>query len=280
MPKDGLSCNWCGYINVQSPEPAVKPVAAVPKRESVAAPALELGDDEDDNGEPYLLPPEEIKTRPCTNCGKRIEEISVVCIHCGYDSESKQKIERKYQAIDREWESGWPLSLRLAILGGCQLLNVATIAFGMAVGGTLPGSFGAIAFYIFLQAFLLGTYDSTRIRRNQKGKADVFITWRVCFIPQKPKKINWREHEGVGVGHYHAGSVFDWIIVFTLLPFFIVPGILWWYYMIYSDRFFAALCRDRGYPETYLYRGLSEKQAKEVAQIATDATGLPLTTPL
>ncbi|HKA08063.1 MAG TPA: hypothetical protein VKD71_12450, partial [Gemmataceae bacterium] len=60
----------------------------------------------------------------------------------------------------------------------------------------------------------------------------------------------------------------------------LLPAILFWIYVIRSDRFYAALARDRGYPDIYLYRGMSEAQAKEIAQTATDATGLPLTTPL
>src|SRR5205823_1349681 len=152
-------------------------------------------------------------------------------------------------------ESGWPLSKRLAMLGCIQVMNVGTIVFGMIVGGgTFIGSLSATLFYIVLQAFLIGTYDSVRIRRNEKGKADIIITWRVAFIPQKPKKINWREHEGVGVGLYNESSVMDWFIVFMLLPYLIIPAILWWYYVIQTDRFYTALCRDRGYPETYLYR--------------------------
>jgi hypothetical protein len=291
IPKDGLSCNWCGYVNLP-PEPEAKPVAAAatskqkvaeapaPTNPKVKAPPHKWADDVDDNGEPYELPPEEVKTRPCANCKKDIDIIAVVCVHCGYDSESQQKVERTFQPIDLEWESGWRFSTRIAILLAMQVMNGMTLVFGLAVGGTLPCSLGAMAFYLFLQAFLLGTYESVRIRRNRRGQAEITITWRVAFIPQPAKKINWKEHEGVAVGHYDAGSIVDWIVCLLLLPYFIIPAILWWYYMIKCDRFYAALCRDRGYPETYLYRGLNEKQAKDIAQIATDATGLPLTTPL
>jgi hypothetical protein len=287
MPKDGISCNWCGYVVLPSPEPepaaAVRstpkppPTAAAPKPK---APPHKWADDEDDNGDPYELPPEEVKTRACINCNKQIELLAVVCVHCGYDAEKKQKVERTFEPIDRTWESGWPLHRRLMILLGFQILNAITLAFGLAVGGTLPGSIAAIAFYVFLQAFLLGTYESVRIRRNRRGQAEITTTWRVAFIPQAAKKVNWKEHEGIGVGNYDSSSIFDWVIVIILFPYLIIPAILWWYYAIRLDRFYAALCRDQGYPETYLYRGLNEKQAKEIAQVATDTTGLPLTTPL
>jgi hypothetical protein len=286
MPKDGMSCNWCGYVNTPAPTPVA---VAAPKREAVTTPAEPLapaaepykwGDGGDDDGEPYSLPPEEIKTRPCTSCGRPIDRSAVVCVHCGYHAEAKQKVERTFHPIDREWESGWPLKRRLAVLIVFQVLNVATIAFGVAVGGTVSGSISATAFYVVLQAFLVGTYDSVRIRRNQKGKAEITITWRVCFVPMAPKKVKWRDHEGIAVGLYHDGSVFDWVIFFDLFFFGIVPAILWWYYVMRADHVYAALCRDRGYPETYLYRGVNQEQAKEIAQVATDATSLPLTTPL
>jgi hypothetical protein len=82
----------------------------------------------------------------------------------------------------------------------------------------------------------------------------------------------------VAFGHYDPTGITDWWIFFVLLPWFIFPAILWWYFVIRSDRFFAALARDRGYPETYLYRGMNEQQAKDICQVTTDVTGLPLVT--
>jgi hypothetical protein len=287
IPKDGLSCNWCGYVNVKAPEPEAKPVAAgAAARETPRAapkpktPAHPLGDDEDDNGEAYELPPEEVKTRPCPSCGKKIDETVIVCIHCGYDTVRKERVERTFQPIDREWNSGWPFNVRLTLFLVMQALNVASLLFAFTVGGYVGVTVTGVVFYIGLQAFIFGSYDSVRIRRNRKGQTEVTITWRVCFIPMAPKKVNWREHEGVAVGAYGANSLMDWIILLILLPGFIIPAILFWYYVLRPDRFYAALCRDRGFPETYLYRGTDEKRAKEIAQVATDATGLPLTTPL
>jgi hypothetical protein len=288
MPRDGISCNWCGYVNLPAPEPEPKPVAAATAevRQARHAEPTAKGaphpwaDDDDDNGQPYALPQEEVKTRPCTACGKEVDVGAVVCVHCGFDSTTKQKVERTFSPIDREWESGWPFAQRLAVYLGLQGINAFMVMLGVAVGGSLPVSIGAIVFYSAIQAFLLGTYDAVRIRRNRKGQAEITIMWRLCFIPMAPKKVNWREHEGVAVGHFDATSAVDWIMALILLPCFIIPAILWWYYIIRPDRFFAALCRDRGFPETFLYRGTSEPQAKEIAQVATDATSLPLMTPL
>jgi hypothetical protein len=148
------------------------------------------------------------------------------------------------------------------------------------VGESLSLTAFALVFSVALQAFVIGTFETVRIRRNKKGQTEVTLMWRVGFIPMAPRKVNWREHEGVTFGHYDPTGLSDWWIFFVLLPWFILPAILWWYFVIRSDRFFAALARDRGYPETYLYRGMSEPQAKEICQVATDATGLPLVTPL
>src|SRR3954465_10391462 len=76
MPKDGLPCNWCGYVTlptsepVPSPKPAPRPAPAPLTAPPPATPAAEKpipprwADDEDD-GTPYELPPDEVKTRKC-----------------------------------------------------------------------------------------------------------------------------------------------------------------------------------------------------------------------
>jgi|SRR5262245_2571650 len=290
MPAEGLPCNWCGYVNQPNappkPEPAavhpsapeIETAAPRPKRE-VTSELAQWSDDESDSL-PYPVPPEEIKTRRCEQCTKWIDIHAVVCVHCGYDAEKKQKAERTYQPVDREWEAGWPFHVRLALFLACQAINVGTLVLSLVGDGLLPASLTGICFYIFLQAFLLGTYDTVRIRRNKKGQAEITITWRVCFIPMAPKKLNWREFEGVAWGHYNSTGLIDWWIAIVLLPFFIIPAILWWWFVIRADRFYAALARDRGYPDTYLYRGKNERQAKEIAQTATDVTGLRLVTPI
>jgi hypothetical protein len=292
MPKDGLSCNWCGYVNLPTanPEPNPAPVSAPvpvtsPVAESEPTPVRKAAphrwaDDEDDNGMPYAVPRGEIREKRCQACGKEIDINSVVCVHCGFDAATRKKAERTFEPIDREWETGWSFQVRMALFLVCQALNAITVMVSFAADGSLPTTVFGMVFAVVLQAFVLGTYERLRIRRNKKGQAEITVTWRVCFIPQPPKKLNWREHEGIAFGHYSAVGTTDWIIAFVLIFFFLLPAILFWIYVIRSDRFFAALTRDRGFPETYLYRGMNEKQAKEIAQTATDATGLPLVTPL
>jgi hypothetical protein len=235
-------------------------------------------DDEDDNGQPYVPAAEEIKTRKCEQCAKDIDLLAVVCVHCGYDAQAKKKVERTFTPVDRTWHAGWPFERRMTVFLGFQAVNLITIILALSVGESLGVTTFAVVMTIALQAFVIGTFDTLRVRRNKKGQTEITITWRVGFVPTAPKKVPWREHEGVAFGHYDPTGLSDWWIFLILLPWFLIPAILWWYYVIRPDHFYAALARDRGFPETYLYRGMNEAQAKEICQVVTDTTALPLVT--
>jgi DNA-directed RNA polymerase subunit RPC12/RpoP len=292
MPKGGLSCNWCGYVVLaesESPAPDLSPsrgnpttIAEEPSTIGVQEKAAKhrWADDDDDDGQPYDLPQEEVKTRKCDGCGKEIEVLSIICVHCGFSAEAKERVKRTFAPVDRVWESGWPFQRRMGVFVGFLVLDLISLVVSTSGGGSLPMSIGGILFYVCLQAFLFGTFSSVRIRRNKKGQSEIIVTWRVGFIPMAPKKVEWREFEAVVFGHYDATSIVDWFLFFLLLSGCILPGLFFWFYVIRSDRFFAALARDHDYPETYLYRGMNEVQAKEICQVATDVTGLKLATPL
>ena len=298
MPDAGLECNWCGSLNrleappVPAPRPApvdppiiadssaadtlkppeAKPVAPKPARHRWA-------DDEDDDGQPYEIPDSQITHKPCGSCGKEIARDAVVCVHCGHDHQTKKKGERVFSAIDREWEEGWPFQRRLAVFAGCQFFNLLSLIVGLSSGVSAgPSIFGLFTF-VALQAFILGTYPRVRVRRNKKGQAEITTTWRAFFYPLETKKVDWRSHEGVSVGLYDGSGILGWIMFFNLLPL-CIPALLWWWFVIRSDHYFTALTVQNASPETYLYRGLSQAQSKEIAQAITDATGLTLNTPL
>ena len=153
--------------------------------------------------------------------------------------ETGKKVERTFQPIDREWESGWPLD------DGWQCSSPSRSSTSSPrrhpVGtNSLPRLLIGIAFYVILQAFLVGTYETLRIRRNKKGQTEITTTWRVAFIPLTPKKVNWREHEGLAFGHYDATSVVDWFLLLLLLPACLFVAVFFWFFVIRSDRFFAA----------------------------------------
>ena len=296
IPADGLTCNWCGYV---TPAPAVPTESASPSDASEqSTPAAheapqpappkkkrkglqhKWGDDEDDDGQAYDLPPAEIKTRRCEACGKDVDFKSLVCIHCGYDTAKKEKVERTFSPVDREWESGWPLQRRLQGFVGIVALDLITFVMIIVVDGSAVAGLCGTVFFVALQAFLVGTYEHVRIRRNRKGQVEIIKTWRIAFVPMAPQKINWKEKLGIAFGHYDDTTILDWIILIVLLLSTCIGGILFWWFVFHADRFYAALTRDQGYPDVYLYRGLSDAKAREICQIATDTTGLPLVSPL
>lgn len=262
------------------------PVAVHAPAEEAAAPVpanKELpwwAEDEDDDGKPYALPQDEIKTKRCTECGKEIDVKASICVHCGHDERTRKKAERTFQPVDRTWEAGWSFERRLTVFLAFQVLNAVTLVLTMVGGQSVGMSITGAMFYVFLQAFLLGTYDRLRVRRNKKGQVEIVQTWRFCFIPAAPKKIDWKEHEGVAIGVYNGTGFVDWWIFLVLLPFFIIPSLLWFWFVIRADRHFMALARDQGFPDVYLYRGLKEDQAREIAQVVSDVTGLPPTSKL
>ncbi len=291
VPATGLECNWCGVVNQpEVPKPAVAkttaPTTAKPSTASSTktakpkAPPRKWADDDEDDGLPYDIPADEITTKPCEACQKEIGLDAVVCIHCGHDHRNKEKAERVYSPIDKTWEQGWPFARRMTVFLICQVLNVMTMGVGIFAVDQVAAATTATLVYVFLQAFILGTYPRLRIRRNKKGQAEITNTWRVCFIPIGTRKVDWRSHEGVSYGVYDGAGVLDWCMFVLMLEFLIIPGIIWWWYVIRSDRFFTALTLQNGALETYLYRGLREDQAKEITQTITDATGLKLNTPL
>lgn len=288
-PAEGVTCNWCGAANqIDPPKPAaanvLPPVLPLPapanlKPAKLKAPAHKWADDEDDDGQPYDIPAEEITTKACAACGKEIAIAAVICVHCGHDHRGGKKAARTFSPIDKTWEQGWPFQRRLTLFLIFQALNAVSLVISLTVSDSAPVSLAGAAMMVALQAFVLGTYPSVRVRRNKKGQAEMTSTWRICLIRTAPQKIDWRRHEGVSVGNYDATSIIDLWMLFVLLPT-CLGVIAWWWFVIRPPRVFAALTLQSGALETYLYRGLRDDVAKDIAQTVTDATGLRLETPL
>jgi hypothetical protein len=302
IPEGGLACIWCDSVYTGAEDAAAaaakaatSAATATPVAATLAAsvsgssakesdkPKAQLhrhADDDDDDGTPYEIPKEAVKHRPCESCTQRIDIDAVICVHCGYDHRSKGKNKRTFKPIDQEYTWGWNLQKRLIAIGVCQGLNVASAILLYEIGGSFGTSLFGTAFSIFLQAFVIGTFATYRIRRNKKGQCEMSLTWRVAFLPQQTKRIEWTENEGVAYGVYNGTDMTEWIVCIVLLIYGIIPGLLWLYFAILKPRHFVALTRNNDYPEKYIYRGLNELLAKEIAQVTTDATALPLVSKL
>jgi hypothetical protein len=125
-----------------------------------------------------------------------------------------------------------------------------------------------------LTAFLLGTFDRLVLARDKRGQVELTKQWLVCFIPQAPQRIDPREHEGIVTGQGHDAGFYEWFILFTLIPFGLLPAVVWWYVAIHRDTFQVALSRDHGYPATLVYSGGNQVQMEEIATALANATHL------
>ena len=236
------------------------------------------GVDEDD-GKPYAVPDDEEKKEPCPNCRKLLPQGAVVCAYCGFNSQTGEILERLYKTIDKQWEGGLRLQVRITIfLAAAALASAATVIVGAVDGGWVAL---VISFLIgvLLLAYALGTYSRINLVRSRKGRARLTRTWHICFIPWAPADIRLRGYEGVVVGRAPEPDFWDWAILVFLLPWGLIPGVLWWLFMIHPDQFHVALCNCHGYPTLILYQGPSQAIADEIGAAIRDVAGLPLRSP-
>jgi hypothetical protein len=83
---------------------------------------------------------------------------AIVCIYCGYNRETGTTLQRVHEKVDKQWQRGLGLPVRLEVFLPVQGLALAAtlvvlIAEGNWVGLAMSWMIGAS-----LLAFLLGTY--------------------------------------------------------------------------------------------------------------------------
>jgi hypothetical protein len=192
---------------------------------------------------------------------------ATICTGCGCDLEVKK--ENNLPVIVKHWEAGLPAPWRVGLFLACQ---------GLAVFGLVMAAYhdelgtGLFSWFVFtgMLAFLLGTYDWVDLTRNHRGRVALTKSWRVCFVPLPPVTFRLSEFEGVTSGKDQSADIWDWLALFTLLAMGIVPGLLWFYFAIYRDKFFVALTAYHGAPEEYLYRGMSEEHMREMTRTISE----------
>lgn len=272
-----------------------------PKRERAKSKFIreeyEASDDPDDML-PYLVEAKEITTEKCESCHLDRPFDAIICPHCGYDIRTKKRVQREYEPISKTWILGWPLRVRMTIFIICLFINLFTFGAGYVLNHEPPATLFGAFIVIVLQAFLLGTYSRLTVKRNRKGQSQIVIQWRYCFLSAPEQEITTRHFSGVVAGSY-AGMGFSEIVVLLILlmgaltPMFailfdgptiflvielIVPLVaagFWSYFAMWSIRYYSALTTENNYPDTYLYRGLSQAKSQEITRTVAEATGLP-----
>ena len=243
-------------------------VEPVPERE-----VLIQGTEEEDFN-PYTVPGD-AATKRCPECEKKTALHDKVCAHCGYNFETGEKAVRTFQSLSYEWEGGWPLQKRAFVVIALVVIDfVSLVALTIAgVKGSTP--IGMMIFTVFLQAFLCGTYEKLSLSRTQKGKVTMKSQWRVAFVPRPPQTVKWKEYESVTIIHSNNAGFIDWAFGLILFLYAVVPGVLYWWFVLRPDKYSVMLCRDHGFPEIAIFRTLSEERAKEVRDTVCNVTTLP-----
>ncbi len=271
-----IRCGACGYyvdvpaaMRGRAEEPVA--VATKPAKKKREVPNLISGTQHDDDN-PYSVPGD--PTKKCTGCFKEIDIDATFCVFCGVDFASGKKAKKKYEAIDRTWESRWPRELRLKVLFALMLINGVLATIAVVRGGSVVGGFVFILMQGGLQAFLIGTYETLRVQRTSKGSATITKLMRIAFVPTQPLKLDWKASQGVGIIAIHQPGIVEWITFIYLLFCGVLPGILFWYFVMRPDRFHISLCDVYGSTNHIAFRTTDRDQAEEICRTINDATGL------
>lgn len=262
------SCPLCGTLVSLPAAPqttsALTPWLSTSSSTAIqAASTPEAADEEveEEGSSPYAVAKTEEVA--CPSCRKILAPGTSVCTGCGHDLEVKR--DRTLPVVVRHWQVGLPPPWRVGIFLLGQVLAVLALVMA-AYHDELSTAVFSWFLFTGMLAFLLGTYDWVDLTRNHRGRVVLSKTWRFCFVPRPPVVFRLSEYEGVTSGRDRGADLWDWLAFFTLLGMGLVPGLIWFYFCIYRDRFFVALTQCHGSPEEYLYRGLNEEHMHEMTR--------------
>jgi hypothetical protein len=264
------------------PPPREEKPAPVPRRpvEVVEGPlpppgppkrAAQTWTEEDEDGSPYEIVggPE----RKCPQCFHVLEPEAVLCVRCGLDLKSGKKVVREFKPLARSWE---PVAYekRLTLFGAAVAVGLVLSVLTGVLLDQLAFGLGPWVLFVILMAFLLGTFDRIDLVRDKRGRTTLTRTWRVCFIPRPTIEIDLLQYDAVVTGISADAGCYEWFILWTLVPFGLVPAGIWWYQVIHKKKYHAALAHSHNYPEVTLYRGSNREQAEDIAETLRDAARL------
>jgi hypothetical protein len=239
---------------------------------TVDAPEDDKNEEEEDSSPYGVEGADEVQ---CPKCCFMLPPGSVLCVRCGFHLKKRKKIVKTYQPIERVWETTASYPTRLTIFCLCEAAFVGLGLTGVFHGGADLGVF--ICSFLFLTtmlAFLFGTFDRIHLMRDTRGRVQLTKTWRVAFFACRPRTTDVHGYEGIVSGRHRPVSPWDSWLLYILIVFGIIPGLIWWYLVFYKITYQVALSRDHGFPAYTVYSGGSLMQMKEIAYALRDASGL------
>jgi hypothetical protein len=248
------------------------------------SPAYLEGSQDEDDARPYGVEGDGLKK--CVECQGELPSDAAFCVHCGthLDGSRKErpKKKRRYTEIDENFVEGFPLQTRLIIFAAAQVFNVfftatAISATSFEINAAAIGT-GIIAgaINLVLQAFIIGSFDTLRVQRNERGGCTLTRTRRLLFLPLAPTKIEWKHLVGVGKLASDPGNIFAWLTCLYLLLMGILPGILFWWFELRQERINVVLTNVYNGIEETLFSSKKEDEGEKVAQLVSEASGLKL----
>jgi hypothetical protein len=236
-------------------------------------------DEDPATGNPYRTADE--GSRRCPGCSAQLAPEIVLCVRCGFDLRTGRKAIKTYSRIDRSWDSGMPLRVRLTLFLLCQaiaLVLVVTAFSTLDEEASLGVAVATIGLswlvYAAMTGFLLGTFDNIHLKRHKSGRVELTKIWRIAFIPLPTQEIDVHAYFGAINGAVFHGGAVEWIICFFLFISGIFPAVVYWYYVIFKTHYTVSLTNEHGAAEVQVYRGWSEEQMHEVRQALQDALTL------
>lgn len=241
-----------------------------------AGPPLLEGTRDHDDDQPYAVPG--TGTRKCPHCRGELPLDASLCVHCGRDIASGERTTRSFQPILREWVEGWSFKSRVQLFGGAQVLNALIAVRILALGDEIglyevfwTGVF--IGIHVALQAFIIGSFDTLTLRRNQKGAATLTRLRRIGFVKVSDEKLNWKESHAIGIAATHGVGCFTWAVCVYLVLLGVVPGLIFYWMVIHPERYEVVQCDVYGSTTGVVFRSTDREQADEAARVIADATG-------
>jgi ribosomal protein L40E len=227
---------------------------------------------EQDDDSPYLL--RDQRGSICPKCRSEMQPKAQLCLKCGYNQLTLRQVRRRFEPMQREWESERSLGSRLGLLASAQAFHFFLgWIFFLGFDTFVPA---IIAWFPLtaLLVFLLGTYDHILLKRDSRGRVKLVKTWRVCFIPLEPVVTNVRSYEGVVYGPWREPGFLEWGILLMLLFWGLLPGLIWYYNVFMTPQYMVALARNHGNPEVFVYRGRNVSQMNEMVDALVQMAGL------
>jgi hypothetical protein len=227
-----------------------------------AVPQTDWSEDPDDS-KPYKV--DATEHPPCPGCGKAMTPEAIVCLHCGLDLRDGEKAKTVYDPIVRRWDAGLARHFRWLVFAAWQCVAIPPMLWGAAHEGHAFYVVGGWLWLSLMAAFLTGTYDRVDLNRNSRGKVRLVKTWYFCFIPREPETIDLVQYESILTGQMHELDFSDYVVLIAGIGFGLLPGIVWYFAIMSRDTWYVALTKDHGHPDLWIYRGWSERRAKEIA---------------